>query len=148
VNGTKAFLAGAIVIALSALIFLAVGSLGDNLVYYWTPSELQAAGDKALDADIRLGGMVKGGSVNWDDKTTALSFTVFDGAHEVPVQGKGLPPQMFRENIGVVVEGKWTGDGVFHSTRVLVKHDNQYRAPEDGEAPDMEAMMKTMQGES
>ena len=146
---TKLFVAGALSIAAASLAFLALSNMGENLVYYWTPEELLAAGSKAEGADVRLGGMVKKDSVDWDKEAQTLDFTVFDGVAEVAVHSTGLPPQMFRENIGVVIEGQLGTDGVFRSSRMLVKHDNTYTAPEGGAHPggekmDVEAMYKSM----
>jgi cytochrome c-type biogenesis protein CcmE len=145
----KVFFATALAVAAAALCYLALSNMGQNLVYYWTPEELLAAGDDARDANVRLGGMVKKDSVDWDKEAQTLDFTVFDGVAEVAVHSTGLPPQMFRENIGVVIEGKLGGDGVFRSSRMLVKHDNAYTAPEggahkEGEKVDVEALYKSM----
>ena len=51
------------------------------------------------------------------------------------MHSKGAPPQMFRDGMGVVVEGKYARDGVFESSSLMVKHSNEYRAPKDGEKP-------------
>jgi len=121
-----------------ALAFVSFGSLGENLVYYWSPSELAANRDKAVGATIRLGGLVEAGSVS--TQGTALSFVVTDGAERVPVQTSEIPPAMFREGIGVVVEGTVDDTGRFTSKRLMVKHDNEYKAPAEGEMPDHDAM--------
>lgn len=110
-----------------------MGGLSENLVYYWSPTQLVEAGDDARDATVRLGGQVEPGTVNFNIDDNQLSFVVTDGHHEVPVTCSGAPPQMFREGIGVVVEGRMQDDGVFHTDRVMVKHSNEYRAPEEGE---------------
>jgi len=132
------------VVAIAAIIFLAVGGLGDNLVYYWSPTELhdhyqaeaQRGGDRAV---VRLGGEVKPGSLDRGEGASDLSFVVTDGKHDIRVHSTAVPPQMFREGIGVVVEGVLGDDGVFTSERIMVKHDNQYQAPEDGEKPEYSA---------
>lgn len=104
----------------------------ENLVYYWSPTELRDAGDKARRTTVRLGGMVRpGDDPAWDQKLP-IEFYVEDAAHRVKVRSTGAPPQMFREGIGVVVEGRLTDDGVFETDRVMVKHSNEYRVP-DGE---------------
>jgi cytochrome c-type biogenesis protein CcmE len=125
----------AIVWVLGVLIYVSWEDLGENLVYYWTPSETlaKAARLKNKDATIRLGGVVAKGSVKWVAETLDLTFRVADStetdAKNVLVDSKGAPPQMFREGIGVVVEGRLGADNVFHSDRVMVNHDNQYRPP-------------------
>lgn len=132
----------ALLIAGGALAWMSLGSMGEDLVYYWSPTELQAKGPQAMGATVRLGGMVEKGSVVWSPETQQLSFRVTDGSKIVPVSGKGAPPQMFREGIGVVVEGKLGGDGVFHTDSVMIKHNNEYRPPAEGERP--EEMYKTL----
>lgn len=138
------YLLVAVVLAVGAIVFLAVGGLGDNLVYYWSPSELRAhydapAGqseDPLNRAVVRLGGEVKPGSIARGDGASDLSFVVTDGKAEVMVHSTAVPPQMFREGIGVVVEGVLTPDGDFRSERIMVKHDNEYKAPTSpGEKP-------------
>lgn len=61
----------------------------------------------------------------------------------VHVKASGVPPQMFREGIGVVVEGTMTPEGHFAGNRLMVSHDNEYRAPEDGEQVDPETMIRS-----
>src|SRR5262249_53185909 len=111
----RLFAVGAILVALVALWWMSRGKLGDNLVYYWTPTELRQK--DAADATVRLGGMVVPGSVNWDKQTHVMTFDLTDGQTLVHVRNEGNPPQMFREGIGAVVEGKLGGDDVFHSDK-------------------------------
>jgi len=130
----------AIIWVLGVLVYVSWEDLGENLVYYWTPSETlaKAARLKNKDATIRLGGVVGKDSVKWVAETRELTFGVADAtepdAKSVLVDSKGAPPQMFREGIGVVVEGRLGADNVFHSDRVMVNHDNQYHPPNADEA--------------
>ncbi|MDG1479558.1 MAG: cytochrome c maturation protein CcmE [Myxococcota bacterium] len=140
----RLFLGGALVIAGLALGVVSFADIGENLVYYWDPTQLEEAGDKALGADIRLGGVVVAGSLDWNEASGELSFEVSDGLNTVPVHNSGAPPAMFREGIGVVVEGTLTASGTFESDRLMVKHSNEYRAPEEGVAP--EDLYKTVEG--
>lgn len=126
----------AAVIVLSAFGYLAYGGIGDNLVYFLTPTELLARGAKAHSGAVRLGGEVKPGSVNWDARALDLNFVLTDGSREVKVHSKGAPPQMFRDGMGVVVEGSYSREGVFQSTNLMVKHSNEYRAPPAGHKPE------------
>jgi cytochrome c-type biogenesis protein CcmE len=130
---------GVLAIAFAWLIY---GGLDSNVVYFLTPQELLAKGAQGYDKPVRLGGQVKPGSVKWDEKSLDLRFSVTDGASEVAVQSRGAPPQMFRDGIGVVVEGRYGRDGVFQSTGLMVKHSNEYRAPKAGEKP--QEMYKTL----
>jgi cytochrome c-type biogenesis protein CcmE len=118
------------------------GGLDQNVVYFLTPKELLAKGTRAVDVPVRLGGQVKPGSVVWNDTTLSLRFTITDGTSEVAVASKGAPPQMFRDGMGVVVEGRYRADGTFNCTNLMVKHSNEYRPPKAGEKP--QEMQKTL----
>ena len=118
-----------------AFAYLVYGGIGENLVYFLTPEELMARGDRAYDVPVRLGGQVVPGSVVWNAEQVDLRFNISDGVKTVPVHSTGAPPQMFRDGIGVVVEGRYHRGGVFESTSVMVKHSNEYRAPKPGEKP-------------
>jgi cytochrome c-type biogenesis protein CcmE len=139
------FAAGALGVAAAAFAVITAGGIGQNLVYYWGPTELHAAGDKAVGATIRLGGQVAPGSVVYKEGST-LEFDVSDGRSAVKVRSTGVPPQMFREGIGVVVEGTMTSAGQFECQRLMVSHGNEYRAPGKGEAPDTRKLMETTTG--
>jgi cytochrome c-type biogenesis protein CcmE len=139
---TKWFALAALAVAGAAFAFITVGGIGDNLVYYWGPSEIVAAGDRAVGATIRLGGQVAKGSIQ-QARGSELRFAVSDGKATVNVRTRSVPPQMFREGIGVVVEGTMKRDGHFESQRLMVSHGNEYRAPADGEKPDMKKLMET-----
>lgn len=128
----------ALLVAAGAMGLLMFGNIGDNLVYYWTPTQLREAGDKAIGATVRLGGQVEEGSVVWDEPTNELTFRVSDGTTSVTVHSHGVPPDLFREGIGAVVEGQIPRVGAdFQATRLIMKHNNEYRAPdESGHHPD------------
>ena len=132
---------GALAVAGSALggIVVLSDQIGQNLVYYWSPSEVVANGEKAYGPTIRLGGIVRPGSIQWEAEKTHLAFEVADthkpDATFVRVVSNDIPPQMFRDGIGVVVEGTWERTGKFNSTRVMVNHSNEYRAPHPVDQP-------------
>ncbi len=128
-----------------ALLALSIGGIGENLVYYWGPSELQAAGDKAIGATVRLGGLVADGSIRRGPGASGVEFDVVDRAGAVThVKCSGVPPQMFRERIGVVVEGTLTRAGHFEGNRLMVSHGNEYRAPSEGEQAAIDDLMKSV----
>ena len=131
-----------LLLAGGALTWIAVGNMGNNLVYYWSPAEMKSHGSEAVGATIRLGGQVVAGSVK---PGNPLRFQLSDGAATVDVSTTEIPPQMFREGIGVVVEGTVDPNGLFTSNRMMVKHDNEYRAPKPGEAVDQEKMKREME---
>ena len=130
----------ALAVAGGALAFVAFGNMGKNLVFYWTPGEMLAQGSKAYGPTIRLGGVVQPGSLRWDAAHTNLSFRVADSAQpdapSVLVRSRETPPQMFRERIGVVVEGTFDRSQTFSSQRLMVNHSNEYRPPKPGDGPD------------
>jgi cytochrome c-type biogenesis protein CcmE len=138
---SRFFMIGAFAVAAIAFFVIAAGGINKNLVYYWTPTDLHAAGDKAFGATIRLGGMVVPGSIKTNrGVSSALEFDVKDASGFVHVKSAGVPPQMFRENIGVVVEGTMVRDGYFKCNRLMVSHGNEYRAPKNGHPMDKKAM--------
>ena len=139
----------AVVVIVAAFAFLLYGGIDKNVVFFLTPGELLSRGPAAYDVPLRLGGLVLPGTVRWDPESLDLRFVVVDSggqAQAVNVYSKGAPPQMFRDGMGVVVEGRYHRDGVFHSTNLMVKHSNEYRKPEHGERP--QDMYRSLQKES
>ena len=132
-RGRVVALAAGTIVVLGALGFLLYGGLDRNLVYFLTPVELLERGERAYDVPVRLGGQVAAGTVEWDAHALDLRFMVTDGKEQIPVQSRGAPPHMFRDDMGVIVEGRYGADGVFQASTVMVKHSNEYRAPH----PDM-----------
>lgn len=122
--------------------WLLFGGLDKNVVFFLTPAELLAKGTGAIDRPVRLGGQVKPGTVQWDEGTLDLRFTITDGAGEVRVHSTGSPPQMFRDGMGVVVEGRFGPDSLFRASSLMVKHSNEYRPPAEGQRP--QEMYKTL----
>jgi cytochrome c-type biogenesis protein CcmE len=140
----RAALAVAVVIIVAAFAFLLYGGIDKNVVFFLTPEELLARGPSAFDVPVRLGGLVVPGSVKWDADKLDLRFVVTDsGGQSVNVHSTGAPPQMFRDGMGVVVEGRYHRSGVFESTSLMVKHSNEYRKPEHGGRP--QEMYKSLQ---
>ena len=143
---TRRFMIGALLVAAIAFIVIAAGGINKNLVYYWTPSDLFANGDKAYGATIRLGGMVAPGSIRNHAGVSGVEFDVKDAGRIVHVKSNGVPPQMFREGIGVVVEGTMIRGGYFQSDRLMVSHNNEYRAPKAGEVINAKQLIKSTKG--
>jgi cytochrome c-type biogenesis protein CcmE len=131
--------AAGVTVVVAVLAYLVWGGIGDNLVYYLTPSELLAKGVSVEGAPLRLGGTIQPGTVRWDATTRELHFRVQDtdpahATHAIDVVSTGLPPEMFTEGIGAVIEGVYSADGVFHCHNLMVKHSNVYRAKAPGAA--------------
>jgi cytochrome c-type biogenesis protein CcmE len=137
VKGSKklGLLAG-LIILLGGFGYLVYGGIGNNLVYFLTPTELEAKGASAIGAPVRLGGQVVPGSVTWNAAALDLRFRMTDGKNVVEVHAQKAPPQMFREGMGVVVEGKMQKNGVFDASSLMVKHSNEYRPPTKGHRPE------------
>ena len=129
----RSWVMGGGVVILAAFGWLLFGGLEENVVFFLTPAELLAKGPEGVNVPVRLGGQVKPGSVKWDAQTLDLRFTVVDGQREMPVRSTGAPPQMFRDGMGVIVEGRADASGVFQASNLMVKHSNEYRAPKPGE---------------
>jgi cytochrome c-type biogenesis protein CcmE len=121
-----AVIAGAIV----AISFL---NLGDNLIYFYTPSEAIAKAADLSDQTVKVGGMVLPGSVKWHAEDLDLKFTIGDmKGNDIAVSHRGTPPDMFKEGQGVVVEGRITDGGkAMISRNLLVKHSEEYKKPDD-----------------
>jgi cytochrome c-type biogenesis protein CcmE len=134
-NRKRLLSVGSLVVILGTFGYLLFGGLGENIVFFLTPQELLAKEDKGYDVPVRLGGQVLPGSVQWNADSLSLRFRLTDGGKDVLVHSKGAPPQMFRDGMGVVVEGRYHRDGVFQATNLMVKHSNEYRAPHPGEKP-------------
>jgi cytochrome c-type biogenesis protein CcmE len=103
---------------------LALYALSDNIVFFYSPSEILQK-NVQLGARVRIGGLVERGSVvkSAGDK---LDFSVTDGANQIKVSYVGLPPDLFREGQGVVAEGVLEAPGRLRAETILAKHDERY----------------------
>ena len=128
---------GRVVVALAVIVgalgWVAAKGLSSSLVYYNTPTELAAKGDRAIGQRYRLGGQVLRGSVHTTGGRT--TFVVTDDTTFMTVVDTGDLPELFRPGRGVVVEGFLGRDGAFHADTVLVKHNGVYRPPKPGQTP-------------
>lgn len=98
---------------------------------------------RTVGATIRLGGQVGKGSIRQLGAST-LEFDVVDDHASVRVRTTSIPPQMFREEIGVVVEGTMTKAGYFESKRLMVSHGNEYQAPSEAEGAAIDELMRSV----
>ena len=103
----------------------------DSLVFFYSPSDIQAKGPPG-DRPFRLGGLVEEKSVVRGDGKS-ITFRVTDGAHVIPVTYTGILPDLFREGQGIVAEGTMRG-GIFQAREVLAKHDETYMPREVADA--------------
>jgi cytochrome c-type biogenesis protein CcmE len=118
--------------ALAVAAGLVLFALRDNIVFFYTPTQL-AEKQPAPGARLRIGGLVKQGSVV-KGAGRFVSFVVTDTAKDVAVTYDGLLPDLFREGQGVVTEGALAADGVFRADSVLAKHDERYMPREVADA--------------
>jgi cytochrome c-type biogenesis protein CcmE len=116
----------------AALVFSA---LNQNLVFFFTPSQV-AANEAPTGRAFRIGGLVEAGSVKRQPDGRTVHFVVTDTAQRIPVVYQGLLPDLFREGKGVVTQGALGADGTFRATEVLAKHDENYMPVEAAYAID------------
>lgn len=109
--------------------WLVLSAFQQNLVFFYTPTQVMA-GEAAKVRTFRLGGMVEGGSVQRLPDGLTVRFVVSDQVKRIPVEYKGILPDLFREEKGVVAQGKLAQDGTFRADEVLAKHDENYMPPE------------------
>jgi cytochrome c-type biogenesis protein CcmE len=117
----------AVVVVLGAAL-LAMSALKDKAAYFYSPADLKRERVEAGRA-IRLGGMVADRSIKRAADGVTVLFIVKDGAYTVPVTFKGITPDLFKENSGVIAEGSMMADGSFVATNLLAKHDERYMPP-------------------
>ncbi len=115
-----------VAIVLGGLGYLVFGNFGENLVYFVTPSEVVAFTPDHYDKKVRVGGMVVKGSLRAIPNTLRMMFELTDGADTIPVAFEGIPPDLFKEGQGAVVEGHWGADHLFQSRMIMAKHSEDY----------------------
>lgn len=101
----------------------------DNMMFFVDISDV-IAGDYPKERNFRIGGLVVDGSVQREEGSLDLRFSVTDTNCELPVSYVGVLPDLFREGQGVVAHGRLGSDGVFVADKILAKHDENYMAPE------------------
>ena len=117
------------VVALGVAAALVLTAFQENLVFFFTPSQV-AANEAPQGRTFRIGGMVEKGSVRRQADGVTVQFLVTDTAKSIPVTYRGQLPDLFREGKGVVAQGQLGADGVFRAREVLAKHDENYMPPE------------------
>jgi cytochrome c-type biogenesis protein CcmE len=120
---------------LSLAAFLALNAFQNNLVFFFSPTQV-AAKEAPLNRTFRIGGLVEEGTLKRDTDGLTVRFIVTDTAASIPVVYKGILPDLFKEGRGCVAQGRLGDDGVFRAEEVLAKHDENYMPPEAGAAID------------
>ena len=125
-------LLGGLLLATAAALVLT--AFEDNIVFFHTPTDIATRADMPTDRRLRIGGLVKKGSVRKEADGITTGFLITDMTHDLRVAYRGILPDLFREDQGVVVEGRLRPDGSFSADEVLAKHDENYMPPEVAEA--------------
>ena len=125
-RGKKIGMIVSFLVIITAIGYLALGNFGQNLVYFFTPSEVMAFSQDYYGKKVRVGGLVVKGSLKVVPNTLQMIFELTDGAATIPVTFEGIPPDLFKEGQGAVVEGYWDTGKRFHSNMIMAKHSEDY----------------------
>ena len=118
------------IVAILAAVLLAMSALKDRASYFYAPGDL-AGKPLPVGKAVRIGGMVKKHSVKHLPDGVTIDFTVRDETPStIRVRFRGIPPDLFQEDSGVVAEGKFQPDGLFVASEILAKHDENYMPPQ------------------
>ena len=112
----------------TAIIFFVLKSLEENVVYFFSPTEIYNKSNISFNKKIRVGGLVKENSITKNEKT--INFIITDFKNEIIVSYIGLVPNLFSEGKGVIAEGKLKDKKYFVADKILAKHDENYMPPE------------------
>mgnify|MGYP001211296083 FL=1 len=115
------------VISIGVIIFI-IKTLEDNVLYFYSPSDIKKNNEITFENKIKVGGMVKKGSIK--TSKNEIKFIITDFKNEIIVSYKGTVPALFAEGKGVVAEGKLEDKKFFLAKRILAKHDENYMPPE------------------
>ena len=122
-----------IVVGVAAATLLGLKAFQENLLYFYSPSQI-AAGEAPQTRSFRAGGLVVEGSVARDPDNLIVQFVLTDTIENITVTYDGILPDLFREGQGIVANGKLLADGKFEAFEVLAKHDENYMPPEVADA--------------
>ena len=129
---SRIFFLSVLVVLAGLVIFVILRSLEENVVYFFSPTEIYNKANISFDKKIRIGGLVKKKSVR--KKDTSINFIITDLKKEIVVSYNGIVPNLFSEGKGVVAEGKLKDKKYFIADKILAKHDENYMPPEVSKA--------------
>ena len=129
---SRIFFLSVLVILAALVIFVILRSLEENVVYFFSPTEIYNKANISFDKQIRIGGLVKKNSVSKND--TSINFIITDLKKEIVVSYNGIVPNLFSEGKGVIAEGNLKDKKYFVADKILAKHDENYMPPEVSEA--------------
>ena len=122
-----------LVLAIGAVlgaVLLGMSAMRDRAAFFYAPGDVATKG-LPLDRAVRIGGMVRAGSIQRHADGVTIDFLVGDNTRAtIPVRYTGITPDLFRENSGVIAEGRFQADGRFIAAQILAKHDENYMPPE------------------
>ena len=119
-------------IVASVLVVFVLRSLEENVVYFFSPTEVNDKENISFNKTIRIGGLVKKNSIN--KEKNSINFVITDLNNEIVVSYSGSVPNLFSEEKGVVAEGKLKDKKYFIAEKILAKHDENYMPPEVSKA--------------
>ena len=129
----RLFLIAGMVIGVGIAAGFALKAFNENLMFFYSPTEV-VAGDAPADHMIRVGGLVTTGSVKRQPDGLTVKFDLTDNTDTITVQYTGILPDLFREGQGIVAHGRLQDDRLFVADEVLAKHDENYMPPEVADA--------------
>ena len=125
---SRIFFLALTLISVGVVVFIVLRSLEENVVYFFSPTEIYNKTNISFDKKIRVGGLVKMNSISKNE--TSINFIITDLKKEIVVSYDGLVPNLFSEGKGVVAEGKLKDKKYFIADKILAKHDENYMPPE------------------
>lgn len=120
---------GLLIGGLAVVSALVINQLSDNTGFYYELDQV-LAGEYPAERSIRVGGLVKDGSLERAPGSLELFFTLTDTVNQLRVSYTGVLPDLFRDGQGIIATGSVGDDGVFIADEVLAKHDENYMPPE------------------
>lgn len=119
----------ALVFGVSTATVLALTALEENMLFFYSPTQVNA-GEAPQERTFRVGGVVVPGSINRQSESLTMQFYVTDEAHSMPIEFTGILPDLFTEGEGIIAIGSFAAGGQFVADKVLAKHDENYMPPE------------------
>ncbi|PSJ40007.1 cytochrome c maturation protein CcmE [Allosphingosinicella deserti] len=126
----RLFLLVLAIVAVLGAVLLAMSALKDQAAYFYAPADVAREG-APQGRNVRIGGMVRQGSIRRNADGVTIDFVVRDDSpHVINVRYRGIVPDLFREESGVVAEGRFQESGLFVADEILAKHDENYMPPQ------------------
>lgn len=129
---SRSFILILLLVSAVVVIFVVFKSLEENVVYFFSPTEIYNNENISFNKKIRIGGLVKEASLTYNQ--TLINFIVTDLNNEIMVSYNGSLPNLFSEGKGVVAEGRLQDKKYFIADEILAKHDENYMPPEVSKA--------------